>query len=251
MTPARHVMVSCLAGIALACVSFAAVEAEPVSIPGGELVGSDDGVHTVAPFRLDRTEVTVRMYRECEKAGYCGGTIGHRLQGCDDVCEAENRRACNYWRAGHANYPMDCVSATQAATYCAWRGGRLPTQWEWEWEAHGGEEARVYPWGDKPPSCDVAVIQDSDRGDGCGRGLSAPVGTREAGASRHGTLDLGGNVHEWVTSEDGRVVKTIGGSAISMPEELAADADRGRGEGIPIELPVKLFAVGFRCAYDS
>lgn len=250
MTRARSLMVSCLVGIALACVSLAAVEGESVSIPGGEFVGSDEGTHGVTPYRLDRMEVTVRMYRECEKAGHCGGTIGHRLQGCDDACEAENRRLCNYARRGHGNYPMNCVSASQAATYCVWRGGRLPTQWEWEWEAGGGKEARAYPWGDTPPSCDVAVIHDRDRGDGCGRGFSAPVGTREAGASRHGTLDLSGNVAEWVTSEDGRMVTSIGGSALSLLFDLAADANAGRG-GIPIELPVKLFEVGFRCAYDG
>lgn len=251
MTRARRLVVSCLAGIALACVSLAAVDGKPVSIPGGEFVGSDGRIHAVAPYRLDRTEVTVRMYRECEKAGYCAGTIGHRLQGCDDACEAENRRVriCNYARPGHGNYPMDCVSASQAATYCAWRGGRLPTQWEWEWEARGGEEARVYPWGDTPPSCDIAVIHDRERGDGCGRGISAPVGTREAGASRHGTLDLAGNVEEWVTSEDGRIVKTIGGSGLSVLMELAADDKRG--EGGPIEVPVKAFSIGFRCAYEG
>jgi formylglycine-generating enzyme required for sulfatase activity len=107
----------------------------------------------------------------------------------------------------------------------------------------------VYPWGDTPPSCDVAVMHDSDRGYRCGRGFSAPVGTREAGASRHGTLDLSGNVDEWVTSEDGRLVKTIGGSGLSLLADLAAN--QGHREGSPIEVPVKLFAVGFRCAYDG
>jgi formylglycine-generating enzyme required for sulfatase activity len=247
---ARRLMVPFLAGLALACVSLAAVEGEPVSIPGGEFVGSDGHVYAVAPYRLDRTEVTVRMYRQCEKAGHCRGTIGDRMLGCDDACEAENRRVCNYARPGRGNYPMDCVSASQAATYCAWRGGRLPTNLEWQWEARGGEEARVYPWGDTPPSCDVAVILDRERGDGCGRGFSAPVGTRETGASRHGTLDLSGNVSEWVTtSEDGRMITTIGGSAHSMWWEYAAD--RGHREGTPIEIPIKQFSIGFRCAYDG
>lgn len=247
MTRHRTGFAACLAGATLACVSLATNTTE--SVPGGEFVGSDEAVHTLAPYRLDRTEVTVRMYRACERAGHCEGTIGHRLLGCDDACEAKNRRVCNYVRPGRGDHPMDCISAAQAARYCAWRGGRLPTQWEWEWEARGGEEARAYPWGDSPPSCELAVIHDPERG--CGRGTTTRVGSREAGASRHGALDLSGNVYEWVTSEDGRTATLIGGSASSPRFELASNGDAGRGEGTPIDAPVKLFKAGFRCAFDG
>ena len=55
-----------------------------------------------------------------------------------------------------------------------------------------GPEGNLYPWGDAPPSCDLANYGDCSR-------AAAPVGSRPAGASWCGALDMAGNVWEWVS----------------------------------------------------
>jgi formylglycine-generating enzyme required for sulfatase activity len=139
----------------------------------------------LAPFVVDRHEVTVADYRVCVNDGACN------VDGLTfDVL------GCNWNEAGRAEHPINCVSWAQADAYCRWRGSGLPTEAQWE-KAARGSERRDHPWGSDPPSCALAVMHGED-GVGCGRDGTWRVGSRPQAQSPNGAQDMAGNVREWV-----------------------------------------------------
>jgi len=126
-------------------------------------------------FDIDRTEVPLRDYQKCVAAQTCAPP---------ECGEPEDKAETR------PDHPVVCVSWAQAKAYCEWAGKRLPTEAEWE-KAARGDDGRLFPWGNQAPSCELANHS------GCGEGTH-PVGSKTAGASPHGALDMAGNVYEWV-----------------------------------------------------
>ena len=192
-----------------------------VEIPGGTFAMGSDGpganenekpVHpvTVKAFRLDRTEVTVAAFAECVHAGACKEPDAYRNE------RGNFHIFCN-WKhpQNRSTHPINCVNYQQASAFCTWASKRLPTEEEWEYEARA--ENGAFPWGDEKP--------DQTRLNACGtecppnlvaKGFprwvplyeaddgwpeTAPVGSFPGGASKHGVVDLAGNVWEWTATE--------------------------------------------------
>jgi formylglycine-generating enzyme required for sulfatase activity len=140
-------------------------------VPSGcFIMGSDEGrrderpSHEIcfnAPFWIGRTEITNAHY----------GTEG-RFPG--------------------ANRPRENLTWFEARDFCASKAMRLPTEAEWEYAARGVDGLH-YPWGDELIADNLVFDQNSNN-------ETADVGSRPAGASWVGALDLAGNVFEWTSS---------------------------------------------------
>ena len=48
------------------------------------------------------------------------------------------------------NRPINCINWFEAFAFCAWDGGRLPTEAEFNYAQAGGSEQRHFPWSDPP-----------------------------------------------------------------------------------------------------
>ncbi len=100
------------------------------------------------------------------------------------------------------NCPVVGVDFWDAHAYAVWRGGRLPTEQEWE-KAARGRSGSVYPWGDTLESGNFNSGLDHDGGEGTiaggldGYKYWCPVDAIPADESRYGVVGLAGNVSEW------------------------------------------------------
>lgn len=184
-------------------------QAEIVFIPAGEfLMGSDSEndpyfwgaespSHTVYldGYWIYRYEVTNKMYRDCVAAGKCPMPQQTYSRTRDEY----------YNNPDYDDFPVIYVTYADAASYCKWAGGRLPTEAEWERAARGDKDSRTFPWGNTPASdtqanfCDRGCpAQDSEGNKDDGYRDTSPVGNYLAGMSPYGLFDVAGNVWEWV-----------------------------------------------------
>ena len=215
-----------------------------LEVPGGsydrsyDLAGDGNSGNTSSPatissFRLDKYEVTVGRFRAFVNAGM-GTQLNPPLPGAGahpnivgsgwdanwntnlatDKASLMTAVKCistfQTWTdlpAANEHRPINCITWYEAMAFCAWDGGYLPTEAEWNYAAAGGDQQRAYPW--SSPAGALMPVDSShasyfdgtncvgDGAAGCAITDIVAVGTKPAGDGRWGQSDLGGTVGEW------------------------------------------------------
>jgi formylglycine-generating enzyme required for sulfatase activity len=143
-------------------------------------------------FWIDQTEVTNAQFVQFLNEQGNRDPQGKRMIALDEGYTQISQVGDDFMTTEHAlDRPVVMVTWHGAAAYCQWAGGRLPTEAEWEYAARG-PEGNLYPWGNEPPTCELA-------NHGTCIGVPVDAGSRPAGASWCGALDMAGNVWEWVS----------------------------------------------------
>ena len=166
-----------------------------------EADGTAERVVVIAPFFVDRTEVTVAAMRAARVARVVDDPVeaGTLIPGCLYTPNV----------GPNDDLPVNCLSWQRARAYCAKVGKRMLTEAEYEYVA-GARASRSFPWGSKLPGCPDAVH-------GAGTRCPDVRGPRPPGSAALDRVDLGG----------GAVVDLAGNL-----RELVADRYR-RGDETP------------------
>jgi hypothetical protein len=164
---------------------------------------------TMRPFMIGKYPVTVEEYRRYLNAH------GKELPLAPRLLSPE-------W--GWDNYnPMVYVSYHEAAQFCMWAGGRLPTRDEWEYAADVGGQADLLAQG--------WLLENS-------QGRTQPVGGKLPNV--FGLCDTIGNVWEWCTDAQGVDSVVCGGGWSSRASDLRVSHFRTENNGLHVS------TIGFR-----
>jgi serine/threonine-protein kinase len=207
-------------------------------------VFADERLRTVTllPFELDRNEITNAEFERfvaetghkttAEERGYSWDIT--RCRRCSWRSPRPSRDALD-----HPDDPVVHVSWADARAYCAWAGGRLPTEDEWEFSARG-KDRRIFPWGDE---WDPTRLRDLDAQ---GIGLES-VHAHPQGATPDGIQNLAGSVWEWTSTASGAGERRIFKGGSWMDRIPAYFRSAAFSDDAP---DYSSIALGFRCAHD-
>jgi iron(II)-dependent oxidoreductase len=203
-------------------VERAEVPRDMVRFPGGTVdIGTDDRsaaydnerpAHPVdlPPFWIDRAPVTNAEFADFIEAGGYSTRAYWSEPGWAWV-KTSGARSPMYWtRAGDGwhsrsmdhnaqiepDHPVCHVSYHEAEAYARHAGKRLPTEFEWEAAASWTpSEAKLsYPWGEQPPTQDLANLDQLSFG-------TRAVGSYPRNVSPLGCYGMIGDVWEWTSSD--------------------------------------------------
>ncbi|MEO9827226.1 MAG: SUMF1/EgtB/PvdO family nonheme iron enzyme [Paracoccaceae bacterium] len=218
---------------------------DPANCPSTRPAGEQARDVALTPFSVDATEVSVANFqRFVDETGHkTEAETAGRIVALTSSGEARLIDGAYTWSSPDGagsqavpERPVTNIALTDARAYCAWAGGRLPREAEWEAAARGDSQA-AFPWGTW--SAEAPVWRGAPTP---ARRLPTPV-SAAGGATAQGHQGMAGNVREWVMGEDGAVLK--GGSwNTANPADLRISARLivpGNAPGVDF---------GFRCARD-
>jgi hypothetical protein len=180
-------------------------------VSGGKLVLAGQ-TFIVRPFYIAKYLITYTQYEAFVQAkdGF------NNSEWWRDMPKEYQRQKLREQRTKSPSNPRDTISWYQSVAFGRWlnyrlQGGslpepgapdgagliigknaevRLPTEWEWQWAAQGGNQQRKYPWGN-----DWQAGYANTREAKLERAVA--VGMYPQGAAACGAMDLAGNLWEW------------------------------------------------------
>ncbi len=181
----------------------------PVEISGNpvEFQGEDGTVYgqfVVQPFYIAQYQVTYAQYQAFVEAedGF------NNLTWWTGMPERTQQRELVNQRTKTLNNPRDRLPWYHCVAFTRWLDSklrtfgllpdeklavRLPTEWEWQWAAQGGEEKRDYPWGE--------WLEGYANTSETGLSRAMAVGMYPHGEAVCKALDMSGNVCEWCQND--------------------------------------------------
>jgi len=187
------------------------------AVPGGTVtLENNAGTFEVAPFFIAKYPTTYAQFQVflMDPGGFASD------EWWQDLATAYRKQNMAEQRNRFDGYPRDSVSWYQAVAFGRWLSTmlpddawpeerhtidstpsehtdwsiRLPTEWEWQQAATGGNPTNIYPWG---PEWDSYRTNTNE----AGIGRATAVGMYPPGAAVCGALDMAGNVWEWCLNE--------------------------------------------------
>ena len=183
-----------------------------IDITGDSVINEEDNESIkVDSFKIARYPVTYAQYQlflEAEE-GYHHPKWWKGLERVEQPGEQ---------RFKFLNHPAENLSWYDAVAYCRWLSQlsgetvRLPSEWEWQLAATGGNPQRQYPWGEDYRSGYVNHDETFDKNGPHFLGGTSTVGIYPQGETQKSVADMVGNVWEWCEKRfddrgDARVVR--------------------------------------------
>ncbi|MGE0713387.1 MAG: bifunctional serine/threonine-protein kinase/formylglycine-generating enzyme family protein [Planctomycetota bacterium] len=158
---------------------------------GHERAGPRHQVRITRPYLIGKYEVTWAQF-----SAFCRATGTPRPSS-----EVKWRGRATVQIDPNSDNPVFNVTWREAAAYCAWAGGRLPTEAEWELAARGSD-GRSFPGGETVLGKDGGWVLNADADAKFDIGdrfpTVSPAGSFPEGVSPRGCYDMCGNVWELV-----------------------------------------------------
>jgi hypothetical protein len=211
--------------------------------------------HNTRPYFIAKYAVTYAQFQSFvdDPQGYSNSRWWKEL--------AQQPSSPSAQRTKFSNNPRDNISWIEAVAFTRWlnvqlpRDGwpngikdawdiRLPTEWEWQQAATGGNPNNIYPWG--------TTFNGQANTYEAGLNRAIAVGMFPSGNALCGAADMSGNLYEWCLNLfDSRRIqiggsrrRTLRGGAFFRPSDDAATAAR-IGETATVSWDIKF---GFRVA---